>query len=289
MRSLSPTATAVGVAALRALYSDMPAPLGFVSDPFAARLLPRPMGALTRIVRARPTLARFVHRALRIVTRDLSLSTPLRTLAIDDALRVAIEGGARQFVLLGSGLDSRAWRCRELANASVFELDRAPTHEYKKARMRGVQIVAARHAYVPVDFERDELSRVLLQAGFNPEVPTVWLWEGVIIYLPHQATHGTIRVVASMSAPGSSLIATYTCPGLGGAGRPTVHLRLGARLVGEPIAGEVSTRDLHAWLSQHGLQVDRDEPVNGWAPRVMPHGELLTGPDWERVFVASKR
>lgn len=281
--------TAIGVAALRALYTRMPAPLGFVRDPFAARLLPRPLGALTAAVRGRPAVASVVHHALRLATRELSLSSPLRTLAIDETLRDSITAGARQLVLLGSGLDARGWRCAELSSVTVFEVDRPRTLAYKRRRMAGVQSKAARHVYVPTDFARDDLARVLKEAGFQPEIPTVWLWEGVIIYLHRDAIASTIRSVAELSASGSRLIATYTCPGLGIARGPTLHLRLGARLIGEAVHGEISTRALHALLESHGLVADHDNPVNAWASHVVPLADRMSGPQWERLLVASKR
>ena len=284
----SPTLTAIGVAALRALYSEMPAPLAIVHDPFAARLLPPPLGALTRLLHDRPALGRLVHRSLRAVTRDLSISTPLRTVAIDNAVRSALEQGARQLVVLGSGLDSRAWRCPELERIDVFEVDREKTHRYKRKRLAHRTPLAQRHHYVEVDFARHDLASRLKHAGFEPERPAVWIWEGVIVYLPHQAIASTVQKVSQLSAPGSTLVGTYTCPGLGTV-LPTAHLRWAARLIGEPLRGLISTSQLHQLLESADLQPTVDEPVTRWAALTLPRSEATSGPDWERLIVAVRR
>jgi hypothetical protein len=97
---------------------------------------------------------------------------------------------------------------------------------------------------------------------------------------------GALRIVHDPFAA-STLIATYTCPGLGARRFPTLHLRAIARLIGEPVRGELSTPELHAILEQHGLEVSSDQPVSRWAAPSLPGG-LVRGPEWERLVVAVK-
>jgi methyltransferase (TIGR00027 family) len=284
-----PTATSMGVAALRALYSAAPPPVGIVRDPFAARLLPWPLDAALRALDRRPRLALTLHRALRPVTACMSTNLPLRTLAIDAALEQAVAGGARQVVLLGSGLDARAWRCEGLGEVAFFELDREAAHAFKRRRLSGLAPRTRAHALVPVDFERDDMPMLLRDAGFSRETPSVWIWEGVIVYLTPEAIDATLGALARLSAPGSTLIATYTRPGFGARRALRLRARLAARLVGEPVRGAIETAELHARLERAGFRVETDEGPLDWEKRYWPAGEAGRGAEWERAIVAVKR
>ncbi len=119
----------------------------------------------------------------------------LRTLAIDGALVEALKRGATQLVILGAGLDGRAFRMPELKDVRVFEVDHPATQAYKRERLAALTPTASNVAFVAVDFERDSLNDALAAAGHRAEVPTVWVWEGVIVYLTDAALRATLNVV----------------------------------------------------------------------------------------------
>ena len=133
--------------------------------------------------------------------------TLIRTRYIDERLQLAIAGGARQVVILGAGLDSRAYRMRELLQGvKVFEVDYGPTQEHKKGRVKQVfGCLPADVAYVPIDFTRENLNDVLVNAGHDKNIKTFYIWEGVTYYLPEQAIRETLRFVSG-SAPGSAIV-----------------------------------------------------------------------------------
>jgi methyltransferase (TIGR00027 family) len=284
-----PSVTAVSVAALRAVYSAVPVPLGIVRDPFARNLLPWPIPLAIAATERSHLFAGVLHRALSALSADMSTNLPLRTAAIDEAIVRALSSGACQVVLLGSGLDARAWRMPELATASVFELDRRGAHAYKDKRLGAFPSKARRHRLVAIDFERQSLAEALSHAGFDPALPTIWLWEAVAVYLTHEAIAATLDAIRDLSSAGSTFLATYTRPNLGQGSSVTLHWRIAARMVGEPVRGEMATDTVRRDLDARGFDVVADEGTADWIERYWPASERSRESGWERLVVAVRR
>jgi methyltransferase (TIGR00027 family) len=134
-----------------------------------------------------------------------------RTRFIDEALRRAVENGATQVVILGAGFDTRAYRLRELLRqCRVIEVDAEETQEYKKQRLRAEMVDApANLTYARCDFACDSLSDVLRAAGYRAEEKTLFIWEGVCMYLPEESARQTLRMISTESASGSSVVLDY--------------------------------------------------------------------------------
>jgi methyltransferase (TIGR00027 family) len=120
-----------------------------------------------------------------------------------------------QVVLLGAGLDSRAWRCAPpTLAAAVYEVDRADVLAAKAAvfaAMRGGTpplTLAQRYAAVTADLCTDDWPSALRAAGHDADVPTVWLLEGLLYYMPEPDVARLLRACAAASAPGSALVAS---------------------------------------------------------------------------------
>jgi len=138
-----------------------------------------------------------------------------RTCWIDEQLRVALERGLRQVVILGAGYDCRAYRLSGIERARVFELDHPSTLAVKVKRLKYLLGAIPKHvSFVEVDFDRQDFALLLETSGFDRFVPTFFLWEGVMHYLTAEAVDTTIRSIASLSAPGSRLVFTYIHSGL---------------------------------------------------------------------------
>ena len=118
--------------------------------------------------------------------RRIFLHALVRMRMIDDTLRQAVKDGASQVVILGAGCDSRAYRFEQLLrSAKVFEVDFPPTQEYKKLRVREVLGHAPKNVvFVPIDFDRGDLGKVIRAAGYRPDRKTAFVWEGVTYYIP---------------------------------------------------------------------------------------------------------
>ncbi|MFI5617678.1 class I SAM-dependent methyltransferase [Streptomyces sp. NPDC051567] len=130
----------------------------------------------------------------------------LRTRVLDDfLLRSVRTGGARQVVLLGAGLDSRAFRLDWPPGCVVFEIDRAGVLAFKHEVLDGLSAAPkAARVPVPVDLRADWVT-ALADAGFDPAVPSVWLAEGLLFYLPSAAETHLMDTVDRLSAGGSAL------------------------------------------------------------------------------------
>lgn len=115
-----------------------------------------------------------------------------------------------QYVVLGAGLDTFAWRRPDfLRRGAVFEVDHPDTQAWKRARAAAIALPAsARHVLVPADFARDALAACLTEAGFDWSAPTLFSWVGTTMYLERDAIAGVLRAIAR-SAPGSVLVMSY--------------------------------------------------------------------------------
>jgi methyltransferase (TIGR00027 family) len=129
-----------------------------------------------------------------------------RTVTIDDAVR---DHATTQLVILGAGLDGRAWRMPELSQVTLFEVDHPSSQRDKRHRAAALPEPAGTVTFVPVDFAADPLDRSLEQAGHRAGEPTTWIWEGVVPYLTRAEVAATVRSLAGCSAPGSRLIVNY--------------------------------------------------------------------------------
>ncbi|MYT37702.1 SAM-dependent methyltransferase [Streptomyces sp. SID8356] len=130
----------------------------------------------------------------------------LRTRVLDDfLLGSAHTGGVRQVVLVGAGLDSRAYRLEWPDGCVVFEIDREEVLAFKHQVLDGVSAVPkAARVPVPMDL-RDDWAGALPGAGFDPAAPSVWLIEGLLFYLPPAAETYLVDTVDRLTAGGSAL------------------------------------------------------------------------------------
>src|SRR5262249_33283120 len=137
----------------------------------------------------------------------------LRTRVLDRVLLDFVGAGGAQVILLGAGFDARAARfARELARATVFEVDHPATMQKKREVLARLSPPSARVTYLPWNFEARpmrELPAALAGLGHDARAPTLVLWEGVTMYLREQTIEATVAAVRALSAPGSRLAMNY--------------------------------------------------------------------------------
>jgi methyltransferase (TIGR00027 family) len=198
------------MAFFRALEDSQPPAHRLFSDPFAVILLSGSLKAFAVLARWGPLRQILTLLIDRNWPRTRS-SAVVRTRLIDDLLRDGLEGGSRQLVLLGAGFDTRPYRLPETQGVTTFEADHPATQGTKVERLGGNSALPTRlHIrHAPIDFERDDLESSLLQAGYDPNLPTLVIWEGVISYLTASAVDRTFRVLTHLLAPGGRVIITY--------------------------------------------------------------------------------
>lgn len=179
-------------------------------DPYAFALLSGSYRKFVRMARL-PALGSLVRTLIDLGWPYSRSSAVVRTRAIDDLVRDAIRNGARQLVVLGAGFDSRGCRLEEAEKIQVFEVDHPATQQVKQERLNAcMDMLPENIHYVAVDFERDDLQTKLTESGYDPALPTVVVWEGVIDYLTESAVKSTFDILARLLAPSSLLIFTYT-------------------------------------------------------------------------------
>jgi methyltransferase (TIGR00027 family) len=227
------------------------------SDPTAMPLLSAEQQAEVERIRHGPPpkewRARFRYEHL---VRESHLMVA-RTMAIDAELR---DTAVPQVVLLGAGLDGRAWRMHELARSAVFEVDHPDTQRQKRQRVAPLTLEAREIHFVPLDFTHGDLAQALEAAGHNPHVPTTWIWEGVVMYLTRAEIESTLSTVGARSAQGSRLIVVYHQPAL-----MLLLLAVMVRRLGEPIRTVLTQRQMRKLLDRYGFSArwDRDIPAIG--------------------------
>jgi methyltransferase (TIGR00027 family) len=201
--------------------------------------------------------------AFRAGTFGLVDHAALRTGAIDWHLNAALRTGIDQLVILGAGLDARAWRMAALHRTVVFEVDHPSTQQYKRNRTAN-RVPPTDIRYVAVDFERERFCEPLERAGFRRGEPSIWIWEGVTMYLPLRAVDDAISQIDSLAAAGSTLALTYRAPGLlpwGALGRAAIPLLFAA--AGEPLKATLEATMLGSTLGSQ-WELVYDEDARGW-------------------------
>jgi len=202
MREARPSRTAYMVAMRRAAHQIFDDPKVF-DDPIAMPILGP--GAEERL-RSEP---RFLNRLGRAVRASMAA----RSRYAEDELERAVERGAKQYVILGAGLDTFAYRNPHAQQQlRVFEVDYPATQEWKRERLGAANIaIPPSVSFAPVDFEHQTLSEGLQQAGFDATKPALFSWLGVTMYLARETVMDTFRFIAS-GAPGGGVVFDYMVP-----------------------------------------------------------------------------
>jgi methyltransferase (TIGR00027 family) len=185
--------TALGMACVRADEDRRPDRL--FSDPYAQAFVAAAPDALPSggVAGNGDPMAGVVHAAV------------VRTRFFDDFLMDACVSGCRQVVLVAAGLDTRAFRLSWPAGVSLFEMDLPAVLAFKEQVLTNTGVVPRCHRVaVAVDLREDWPSQ-LVTAGFQPETPTVWLLEGLLVYLTADEATTLLRAVTELSAAASQL------------------------------------------------------------------------------------
>ena len=246
MRKARPSRTAYMVALRRAAHQIFDDPKVF-DDPIAMRILGPDAEERLR------SESRFLNRFGRAVRASMAA----RSRYAEDQLGRALERGAKQYVVLGAGLDTFAYRNphrqRELR---VFEVDYPATQEWKRQRLAAASIVIPSSViFAPVDFEHQTLAEGLQQVGFDVNKPAFFSWLGVTMYLARETVMGTLQFIASCAA-GGGVVFDYMVPreSLNWTGQ-LVHDALARRVrsAGEPFRASFLPEELREELERMGF------------------------------------
>jgi methyltransferase (TIGR00027 family) len=192
-------ATALGVAAARAAESSSENPL--FDDPYAQMFI----DAAGASGWSSPFSSSSAGPQQTLRIRMVRAYAAARTKWFDEFFASISAAGIRQVVILAAGLDARAWRLPWPGGTTVFEIDQPKVLEFKEKTLasRGAE-PAASYVAVPIDLRQD-WAAALQDSGFDPAVPTAWLAEGLLPYLPAAAQYLLFERVQELSAAGSRI------------------------------------------------------------------------------------
>jgi len=234
--------TALRVAIRRAAHQLVEEPK-VLDDPIAVRLL----GS---------GFARDLERASHKVARDFRAFMAARSRYVEDQLKDAVSKGVEQYVVLGAGLDTFAYR-NPFPSLRVLEVDFPATQEWKRSMLAEAAIALPTNmVFVPLDFEHKTLAEGLSDAGFDAARPAFFGWLGVVPYLTLEAFRATIGTIADMTS-GSVVSFDYAFPPETlSPPRRLVFDALSARVAaaGEPFQLFFSPEELEAELRRMGFR-----------------------------------
>ena len=204
MLAYSPSATARYVALSRAAHQLWDSPR-VLDDPVALRLVGE---------QGRADLARGGLEKYSLLARSLRSFVVARSRFAEDQLAASLARGVRQYVILGAGMDSFAYRNPHAASGlRVWEVDHPNTQAYKRAQLAADGVAVPQGTtYVPIDFQRQSLAEQLQQHGWDPQVPSFFSWLGVSMYLEPATVLDTLRWVATATPAGSGIAMDYATP-----------------------------------------------------------------------------
>lgn len=262
-------ATALGAAGSRAKETASEHPL--VSDPFAQLfvdvadaegLMPALYSdeIIARLQEIDPLLVRQLMAGVGYVAS--------RTKWFDYFFTAAQAAGLRQAVILGAGLDARAWRLPWATGSVVFDIDQPKVLQFKGAVLRAHKVQPACR-YIPLGVDlRQDWPKALCDAGFDPELSTAWSAEGLLVYVPAVAQHLLFDRIQALSADGSRIAIDVTgarffdsenlarLSAWFGGMREAFH-RAGVELPDTPgMWFDEDRTDVSDWLQEHGWTVE---------------------------------
>jgi methyltransferase (TIGR00027 family) len=243
-----PSATAWRVAQRRAAHQILDEPR-VLEDPLALRIIGEKAAEAIRSGADGRGQSRFA--------RYLRAFLVARSRYAEDALAAAVEKGIRQYVILGAGLDTSAYRNRLGGFLRTFEVDHPATQGWKRETLARTGIpIPDFLTFVPLDFESQTLPEGLRTAGFDPAQPAFFSWLGVVPYLRREAILTTLGFVGSLP-PGTAIAFDYGLPPSSLGFLPRLVYGLLARRVaraGEPFRTFFEPSELAAVLRGTGFR-----------------------------------
>jgi methyltransferase (TIGR00027 family) len=217
--------------------------------------------------------------------RGMGVFNQFRKVVLDDALQQALP--FEQLVVLGAGLDGRAWSLPGLESAIVFEVDHPETQQWKRDRARDTKLTAREVRFVGMDFIQDDLVTKLGEAGYDPKRSSFWLWEGVSMYLSPSDNVRTLGAVARLSSSGSHLAMTYMAKKNGKVPRSWL-----LAFLGEPARSAYTVEELAQVVAASGWVTESNTGIEDWMNRLTPTLDLTekkVGLQWgERIWVGRR-
>ena len=206
---------------------------------------------------AQPDRETALARVIQIHNGPITLS---RSRYCEDCLEEAIRQGVGQYVILGAGFDTFAFRRPELAGRlQIFEADHPVTQAQKRQRIAAAGWELPPHLhFVPLDFNQEGFSGALLRSAYDPHKLSFFSWLGVTYYLTREVILATLQAIAGLSLSGSPLVFDYIDANAFSSEKAGKRIQLMqgiARMVGEPMKTGFEPLSLAGELQASGLRL----------------------------------
>jgi methyltransferase (TIGR00027 family) len=240
----------------RAHEKTLPENDQIIIDPYAMHFL---YGRIKKALNS--FVGRFIVRfVMNNVYPGVNGAIIFRARFIDDVVNSCVKEGVEQIVILGAGYDTRAFRLDALKEKTiVFELDHPATQKIKKERVQTLFSALPDHVkYIPVDFEKDNIEKELLSNDYNPGKKTLFILEGLVMYLSSKKVEEILTLIKTKSAKGSFITLDYLPSSMIDGTIKLKEARNMIKLVlktGEPFRFGLDRENAEKYFSDHGFEV----------------------------------
>jgi methyltransferase (TIGR00027 family) len=254
-----PSRTAETIAMVRVAESRRPEDERICYDPYAIRFISKEV--LEFATGNSEKYRAFLAQKERLVP-GAGNSVIARVRYFDDVVKSSLGDGLEQLVILGAGYDTRAYRIEGLKNARIFEVDQPATQKIKVEKIKEIfKSLPAHVTYVSVDIGIDKLDQRLLEYGYDRSLKTLFIMEGLFMYLPPGTVDETLSFIAHNSGRGSAIVFDYiprsvvdgTCELDAGQ-----NWRKGVMDAGEPFLFGIKDNEIETFLTQRGFSKVRN-------------------------------
>jgi len=257
--SKGPSKTAETIAMVRVAESKKPEDERICYDQYAIRFISR---EVLEFAANNPDKYRaFLAQSERLVPGSRN-SIIARVRYFDDIVKSSIDDGLEQLVILGAGYDTRAYRIEGMKNIRVFEVDQPATQKIKVEKIKEIFGSLPSHVtYVSVDIGIDKLDQRLLESGYDRSQKTLFVMEGLFMYLPPGTVDETLSFIAHNSGRSSAVVFDYipqsvvdgTCELEAGK-----NWQKGVTDVGESFLSGIKEGEIETFLTQRGFSKIRN-------------------------------
>jgi len=249
-----PSKMAEMIALHRVVESSLPEGRRICYDPYALYFIdPNTL----EFARKNPQKVKEMKEHYERLFPGLGNSIRARVRYFDDFVKASLADGVEQLVILGAGYDTRAYRIDGCRNIRVFEVDHPATQVIKQEKIKRIFGQLPGHVlYVPVDFECDNLGEKLLEKGYDRSKKTLFVLEGLIMYIPPISVDETLSFIVRFSGKASRIIFDYYPKSLVDG---TSDLEAAANVrkyvadQGEPLLFGIEENDVEAFLARRGF------------------------------------
>jgi methyltransferase (TIGR00027 family) len=266
--------TAEGMAMIRAMEQVQPAARCILHDPYSAEFL---QSSRFRLIAHSPLLSRCLLRLFDWWSPGAQEMLTIRGRLADDLALEMASNGLAQIVMLGAGFDTMALRTKEaLSRVSFFEVDHPATQRVKREAFARIG-VPDNVRFVAVDFERDDLTIKLRDAGFTPEHRSLIVWAGVTYYLTAQAVAQTLKQIAALGGAGTRLFFDYILAEViegTSSNRDALSKARRVAAIGEPWLFGLAPSQVKDYLASFGFNLIKDYEAAELRTRYCPERQV---------------